>query len=155
MNCAGQSIARSRIGHPWSTGTNCHIIKLHLYTKNPSDSFAYTVHFKSVAYFSNKSLIHTKAALIWTKIQKKKIEFEIMWNTIAIIIIFKNVAVITQVFSVTWSFRNHSNMLICCLRNISYHQCWKQSCCSIFLWKPWFFLTNRKSKRTAIILNLL
>ncbi len=29
-------------------------------------------------------------------------------------------AVITSVFSVTWSFRNHSNILICCSRKISY-----------------------------------
>ncbi len=34
-------------------------------------------------------------------------------------------------------FRNHSNILICCSRNISdYYQCWKQLCCPIFLWKP-------------------
>jgi len=34
---------------------------------------------------------------------------------------------IYQVFSVTWSFRNLSNMLICCTRKISYYyQCWKQ-----------------------------
>ncbi len=34
-------------------------------------------------------------------------------------------------------FRYHSNILICCSRNISdYYQCWKQSCCTIFLWKP-------------------
>ncbi len=32
--------------------------------------------------------------------------------------------VITLVFRVTWSFRNHSNMLIWC-KNIYYHQCWK------------------------------
>ncbi len=33
-------------------------------------------------------------------------------------------------------FRNHNNILICCLRNISdYYQCWKQSCCTIFLLK--------------------
>ncbi len=36
-------------------------------------------------------------------------------------------------------FRNHSNMLICCSRNISdYYQCWKQLCCTIFLCKPWY-----------------
>jgi len=29
-------------------------------------------------------------------------------------------SIITPVFSVTWSFRNHSNMLICCWRNIPY-----------------------------------
>jgi len=27
----------------------------------------------------------------------------------------------TPVFSVTWSFRNHSNMLIWCSRNMSYY----------------------------------
>ncbi len=36
-------------------------------------------------------------------------------------------------------FRNHSNMMICCPRNISdYYQCWKQMCCPIFLWKLWY-----------------
>ncbi len=41
-------------------------------------------------------------------------------------------------------FRNHNNMLICCSRNISdYYQCWKQSCCTIFLWKPWYILFFR------------
>jgi len=31
------------------------------------------------------------------------------------------------VFSVTQSFRNHSNMLICCSRNVSYYYpCFKQ-----------------------------
>ncbi len=46
-------------------------------------------------------------------------------------------AAITPVISVTWSFRNHYNILICCLRNISYYyQCWKQLCCLIFLWNP-------------------
>ncbi len=36
-------------------------------------------------------------------------------------------SIITPVFSVTWSFRNHSNMLI-------YYQCWKQLCCFLFLY---------------------
>ncbi len=41
-------------------------------------------------------------------------------------------------------FRNHYNMLICCSRNISdYYQCWKQLCCPIFLWKPWYILFFR------------
>jgi len=36
-------------------------------------------------------------------------------------------SVITAVFSVRWSFRNHSNMLIWCSRNVSYYyQCWNQ-----------------------------
>jgi len=34
--------------------------------------------------------------------------------------------------SVTWFFRNHSNMMIWYSRNISYYQCWKQLCCLIF-----------------------
>ncbi len=33
---------------------------------------------------------------------------------------------ITPIFSVTWAFRNHSNMLILYLRNIYYNQCRKQ-----------------------------
>ncbi len=37
------------------------------------------------------------------------------------------VSIITPVFSVTWSFRYHSDMLIWSLINISYHyHCWKQ-----------------------------
>ncbi len=41
-------------------------------------------------------------------------------------------------------FRNHNNMLICCSRNISdYYQCWKQLCCTIFLWKSWCILFFR------------
>ncbi len=41
-------------------------------------------------------------------------------------------------------FRNHYNMLICCSRNISdYYQCWKQLCCTIFLWKPSYILFFR------------
>jgi len=32
---------------------------------------------------------------------------------------------ITPVFSVTWTLRNHSNRMIYCTRNISYYQCWK------------------------------
>ncbi len=52
------------------------------------------------------------------------------------------------VFSVTLSFRIDFNMLIWCSSNISdYIQCWKQLCCLIFLWNPWYFqdsLTNRQ-----------
>ncbi len=41
-------------------------------------------------------------------------------------------SIITPVFSVTRSFRNHSNMQICCSRNMScYYQC-KQLCCWLF-----------------------
>ncbi len=55
------------------------------------------------------------------------------------------------VFSVTWSFRNHSNMLILCSRNVYYYHSWKQLCCLMFLWQK--YLINRKFKRTALIRN--
>jgi len=62
------------------------------------------------------------------------------------------------VFSVTWSFRNHSNMMICCSRNISYYyQCWKELCCLIFFVKTviFLYLMNIKLKRAAFIWNIL
>ncbi len=41
-------------------------------------------------------------------------------------------------------FRNHSNMLNCCSRNISdYYQCWNQLCWLIFLWEGWCILFFR------------
>jgi len=107
---------------------------------------------------------------------KNTVNASILWKNITILKktvfylnIFENViyscdqswifSIITPVFSVTWSFRNHSNMLIFCWRNISdYYQCWKQSCYFIFLWKPWYIffhdsLMIRKFKRTAFISN--
>ncbi len=53
-------------------------------------------------------------------------------------------SIITPVFSVTWSFRNQCNMIICS-GNFSYY-CWKQLCCS-------YFFGNRRYifKRTEII----
>ncbi len=62
---------------------------------------------------------------------------------------------ITAVFSVTWSFRNHLNMPICCSRTIYYYyQCWKLLCCLIFLWytttknfRVWFMLYVRQTDR--------
>ncbi len=56
-------------------------------------------------------------------------------------------SIITPVFSVTWSFKNHSNMLICCSRNIYYYQCWKLLCCFIFLWKMWYHSVLGKIKK--------
>ncbi len=45
-------------------------------------------------------------------------------------------AAITPVFSVTSSFRNHSNMLIWCSRNISYfYECYHCFCCII----SWYY----------------
>ncbi len=47
--------------------------------------------------------------------------------------------VITPVFSVTWSFINHSNMLIWCSRNISYIIINIENVCRfVFFWKLWY-----------------
>jgi len=53
-------------------------------------------------------------------------------------------SIITPVFSVTRSFRNHYNMLICCSKNISYYKCWKQLL---------YILMNRKFKINRIYLR--
>jgi len=42
-------------------------------------------------------------------------------------------SIITSVLSVTWSFGNHSNMQICCSKNISYWLSWKQLCCLLHI----------------------
>ncbi len=51
---------------------------------------------------------------------KNTVKTVILWNIIPMIksCIF---SIITRVFSVTWSFRNHYNMMMCCSRNISYY----------------------------------
>ncbi len=62
-------------------------------------------------------------------------------------------------YSVTWSFRNYSNMLICCSINISdSYQCWKQLCCFIFLWKVGYILcfgTDESSKEHLFEMEIL
>ncbi len=108
---------------------------------------------------------HLADAFIQSDLQMRTIEAiqtiiitVILWNIITVFYssIFSNIiyscdgkaefsAAVTAVFSITWSFRNHTNTLIWCSRNIS---CWKQLC-SIFTG----FLINRKFKRTAFIWN--
>ncbi len=95
----------------------------------------------------------TKAAFIWSKTVKSNI-LKYYYNfkqLFYILIYFIPViqrwifSIITPVFSVTWSFRNHSNMLISCSRNISNsYQCWKWMCCSIFLGNWYFFFLKKK-----------
>ncbi len=63
---------------------------------------------------------------------------------------------LNRIFVIQWS--NHSNILMFCSRNISdYYQCWKQSCCTIFLLHFIFHdsLMNRKFKRTAFICTII
>ncbi len=81
-----------------------------------------------VRCLKKKSLQLIKAAILWSIIQ---------WNCEILlqfkILHFKMFSTAnTPVFSVTGSFRNHSNMLICCLKAVSYHQCRKQLLLSIF-----------------------
>jgi len=69
-----------------------------------------------------------------------------------------NFSIITTVFSVTWSFRNHSIILIFCSRNISYYRFWK-------LWRliflfiihfriPWW-IESSKEQHLFKMVNLL
>ncbi len=60
--------------------------------------------------------------------------------------------------SLTWSFRNNYNMLICCSRNVSdyyWKYSWKQLCRFIFLWKLWyiFFQDSMMNRKFSIYLK--
>jgi len=66
--------------------------------------------------------------------------------------------IISPVFSVTWSFRNQSNMMICCSRNIYYYQCWKLLShifveTMIHFFFPSGFLNEYKVKKNSIYLK--
>jgi len=84
----------------------------------------------------------------------------ILWNIITILeICFQSCifSIITPVCSVTWPFRNPSNMDICRSRNIIIH-IWKQLNCIFFFFcgicDIFYFqdsLMNRKLKRTALV----
>ncbi len=78
-------------------------------------------------------------------------------KTVILLNITFKIAAITPVLSVTWFFRNNSNMLIWWSRNISYyHPCWKQLRCFIFLWKRWhMFVHDSFMNWTAFIWNTL
>ncbi len=105
-------------------------------------------------FLKNSPPMLTKTAFIWSK-NIKRVQ---LWNIITILnnyFVFEYIlecnvfsvmqnwifSIVTPVFSVSRFFRNHSNCWICCWRNISYYyQCWKQMCCLIFLWEPWYML---------------
>jgi hypothetical protein len=121
----------------------------------------YHIHYSSKVWFCSwkKSLMCTKT----TCLIKILLQFEI---TGFYLNIFWNVmyscdgkvkfsATISQVFSVTWSFRNHSNMMIWCSRRISYYQCWNVVLLNIFeeIVTHFFDLMNRRFKRKAFIWN--
>ncbi len=94
--------------------------------------------------FLKKFLLLIKAVTIWSNIQKKnyyflkyyctlKLQFSIlMYFFLLFIPVIKTFSIITPVVSVTWSFRNHSYMLI-------YKQRWKLMCCFIFFGGPVIF----------------
>ncbi len=107
-------------------------------------------------YFWKKSFTHQTCIYLI----KNTVNTEILWNIITILnnsFLFEYIvklylflwfqscifSIITPVFSVTWSFRNQSNML-----KISDYQYSKQI---NILWKPWYIfvhdsLMNRRSK---------
>ncbi len=89
--------------------------------------------------FNLKKIVHPKMCLscsrlhLFAKIYRKKtVKFEMLQfsNFFKFIYFCECKAecsvVITTVFIVTWSFRNHSNMLIWCSRNILYYYNWKK-----------------------------
>ncbi len=105
-------------------------------------------------FFRKKSLLLTKATFIQSKIQSKLWNIISIWNSCFLCEYLLNCNLFMWsklYFQHHYSslqchmiFRNHSNMLICCSRNISdYYQCWKQLCCTIFLWKLWYILFFR------------
>ncbi len=60
-------------------------------------------------------------------------------------------SIITPVFSVTWSFRNHSNMLICCSYNIFYcYQCLKHFKTYCLCGNSDYIFNNNKKNCTQI-----
>ncbi len=84
-----------------------------------------------------------KAAFIWSKVLKN---INIVTSQYKLIFFYFNIfiphgkaefsAAIFPVFSVTWSFKKHSKMLIWCSSNISYyHHMIKWLCCLILLLK--------------------
>ncbi len=97
-----------------------------------------------------------KSVLLWNITTILNISVNIINNNINTLLIFSNVIyscdakqnfiIITLNFSVTWSFRNQSNILICCSdMYYYYYQCYKQLCCfnrvetMIDFWINWKF----------------
>ncbi len=98
---------------------------------------AHTLPFKSLGMFL-KQVSSAPQGCIY--LMKNPIKTVILWNIITIsnncflceytvkwnLFLWSKMDFQHHYSSVTWSFRNQSNMLICCSRNISdYYQCWK------------------------------
>ncbi len=85
----------------------------------------------------------------------KSIKFDKYYNLCKFIIF----SIITPVFSVTWSSRNQSNMLIWCSIHFSYYLCLhilfsfllhkslRQLCSFIFFWTWWYFHISLMNKK--------
>ncbi len=118
--------------------------------------------------FGNKYIMLTKAAFIWSKIQQNceigllfqitVFYFKMQFIPLMQIWIF---CIITPVFSVTWSFRNYSNMLICCSLNFFVLLSMLKTVLLLYIFVEivLYFLQdsmmNRKSKRTVFICNII
>ncbi len=130
-----------------------HCIMLNLYDLTDHWNALITLLFKSLwmvryfflMFFKEVSSAHQGCNYLI----KNTVKTVILWNIIPMIksCIF---SIITRVFSVTWSFRNHYNMMMCCSRNISYYYLYCGASFFFFFWKSWCIfqdsLKNRKFK---------
>ncbi len=98
-------------------------VKLQKETRSP-----YTLPFKSLGLVKSFIVYCYNIKWIFEYILKCNLFLNFLW---------------CKVFSVTWSFRNHSNMVICCSRNISYYyQLLKTVVLLHIFWKPWYIFSR-------------
>ncbi len=98
-------------------------VKLQKETRSP-----YTLPFKSLGLVKSFIVYCYNIKWIFEYILKCNLFLNFLW---------------CKVFSVTCSFRNHSNMVICCSRNISYYyQLLKTVVLLHIFWKPWYIFSR-------------
>ncbi len=68
-----------------------------------------------------KEVSKVKTVILWYILQIKTTDFRYVYTVECNVFVWCIFSIITPVFSVTWSFRNHSDMLIWCSRNISFY----------------------------------
>ncbi len=111
------------------SGKKTHFIYIYIYIYVHTTVQKFVVGFLGLDFFLKKSLLLTKTDFFWSKI----FLFEYIRNVIYFCeskLYFQHHYSSLQCHMI---FRNHSNMLIYCSRNISdYYQCWKQFCCFTF-----------------------
>ncbi len=98
----------------------------------------YVSNYKCLVFVYQDYLIKNtvKTAILWTIITICVFYFNILWNVIHSCDQNWIFSIIPPVFSVTWSFRNHSNMLIMFKKHFWLLSMLKTVVVIIFLWKP-------------------